>query len=214
MPSTATSAASAVLSDAFLAAAVYALVEWIIKPLIVNYWLHQDNPYQDNATRAAGFVVAYALTLINTAVQQPLTWSLAWSLLPTAAGIYASSALVYHISTPNPATVTPNPAPVVAPVAPSQPPAPALGAAGEIEQIAGALTALAAAIASGRIAAPATNAVVTPAPAPSTPIKPATPVAPAAPTWDALPAGDVDPLTRALGTSVNPTPGAASSAPG
>src|SRR6185437_13621546 len=151
MPSSLAGAAatSTALSAAFLAAAVYALVQWIIKPLIVTYWLPQDNPYQDNATRAAGFIVAYVLTLLNTAVQQPLTWSLAWSLLPTAAGIYASSALVYHISTPG----APSPAPTPPPLPAPQPATPLVGTATEVQQIMEALTALGAALASGHAAA-------------------------------------------------------------
>lgn len=110
------------LDNAFLVAAVYALVQWIIKPLIVSFWLPQNNPYQDNATRAAGFLVAFVLTLINAAVQHPLTAAQAWALLPTAAAIYASSALTYHIATPGsiPAPAT-NPASAINPVPQANP---------------------------------------------------------------------------------------------
>src|SRR5579871_3646639 len=97
------------LSTTFLAAAVYAIVQWIVKPLIVTKWLPQTNPYQDNATRAAGFLVAYALTLANTAMQHALPPQEAWGLLPTAAAIYAASALVYHIAAPGATAATPAP---------------------------------------------------------------------------------------------------------
>jgi hypothetical protein len=96
----ATTVNNAIVDNAFIAAAVFALVQWIIKPLIL-LWLPQGSPYQDNMTRAAGFLTAYALTWIDGIVKGSIhNWSDAWNLLPTAAAIYASSALVYHISSP------------------------------------------------------------------------------------------------------------------
>jgi hypothetical protein len=96
----ATTVNNAIVDNAFIAAAVYALVQWIIKPLILLR-LPQGSPYQDNMTRAAGFLTAYGLTWVDGVVKGTIhNWSDAWNLLPTAAAIYASSALVYHIASP------------------------------------------------------------------------------------------------------------------
>lgn len=95
---------------AFIAAAVYAVLQVAIKPLI-KLGLPDGNPYQDNVVRIVGFLLTYALAAVDVMVQHSqrppeplLTITEAWALLPIAAAIYSTSALAYHVGTPAPKT--------------------------------------------------------------------------------------------------------------
>lgn len=85
------------LADPFLVGLTAALIQCVVKPAITRFWLPAGSPYQNNVTRAAVGLVAYVLVLDNAVAVQPMTYALAWSLLPHALSIAAAAIATYHV---------------------------------------------------------------------------------------------------------------------
>ena len=104
------------LNDAILIGLVATVMQLIVKPLLLLVW-PQEHALQDTITRAAVGVVAYLAVLANTAAAQPVTFAVAWSLLPQAGAVAGSAIAAYHILTSNVTVASGNYPPVeLAPV--------------------------------------------------------------------------------------------------
>lgn len=114
------------LPGAFIALAVYYLLQVLKPPLkaVLVQLLPQDREWQDNGVRAAGYLLTYALALVNVAIFARVDWQAAWNLLGTAGAIYGGSALLYHIQEPaQQSAADPSPPPSAPPSPPPTPPA-------------------------------------------------------------------------------------------
>jgi hypothetical protein len=86
------------LNDAILIGLVATVMQLLVKPLLLQVW-PQEHGLQDTITRAAVGVVSYAAVLANTAALHPLSFAVAWGLLPQAGAVAGSAIAAYHILT-------------------------------------------------------------------------------------------------------------------